>query len=101
MIRRIGSGATQGVVALSLALVASVPRAVVADERPLLSRRSAYNSIYVTETRDGLRVMRFSPHGPRQSVVKLGDPDHLELSYAKSIPVVLAVVLRPQRAYRR
>lgn len=44
---------------------------------------SRFGRIYVTEDRQGLRTMLFALDGARQSVVKPGDPDHLELAYAR------------------
>lgn len=82
--------------AASLALVASfVPLVARAAERVILERSSTYNSIVVGETDAGLRVLRFGLAGVRQSVVKLGDPDHLELPYAKAAPLMLAFVPEP------
>lgn len=69
----------------------------VGEERVLVERRSDYNEILVSEDEQGLRIMRFEPGGARQSVVKPGDPDHLELPYARAIPVGLVLVDRPQR----
>lgn len=68
-----------------------------AQERLLDQRTSEYNEILVSETVDGLRVLRFEPGGARQTVVKPGDPEHLELPYARAIPVGLALAERPQR----
>lgn len=66
-----------------------------ADERTIHQSRSDFNgAIVVSETDDGLRVLRFEPGGARQSVVKPGDPDHLELAYAKVMPIALGVVDR-------
>jgi spermidine synthase len=67
-----------------------------AGERILLERRSPYNTILVTEDDRGLRVLRFEAGGARQSVVKVGDPDHLELPYARAIPLALAFVEKPE-----
>ena len=50
---------------------------------------SAYNSIVVTEE-GGLRTLAFAHGGARQSVVRVGDPDHIELPYARAMPVGLA-----------
>jgi HlyD family secretion protein len=47
------------------------------------TRNSAYNEILVTEDEQGLRVLRFEPRGARQTVVKPGDPEHLEIPYAR------------------
>lgn len=68
-----------------------------AQETILHERISPYNHIVVTENARGLRTLRFQRGGARQSVVKIGDPDHLELPYAKAMPVALAFVNAPKR----
>lgn len=70
---------------------------IEAGEKPIHETRSRYNSIYVSENDAGHRILRFEPGGDRQSVVKPGDPDHLELPYARVIPVAIAVVDKPER----
>ena len=86
----------RGFLALALvwALTLCVP--AVAAEKLLLQRKSPYNTILVTEDDRGLRILRFEKHGARQSVVKLGDPDHLELPYTRAVPVAFVFVERPQ-----
>ena len=69
-----------------------------ADQKVLYEKESRYNTIVVTEDDQGLRTLMFERHGPRQSVVKPGDPDHLELAYARAMPVGLAFVDEPQSA---
>ena len=68
----------------------------VAGEKLLLERKSAFNTIVVTEDDRGMRILRFEQGGARQSVVKLGDPDHLELPYVRVIPVAFVFVEQPQ-----
>src|SRR5882762_11640711 len=60
-------------------------------------RASPYNNIIVTEDRDGLRTLLFERFGGRQSVVKPGDPDHLELAYARVALAGLALCEGPRR----
>lgn len=68
-----------------------------ADENLLVSRPSTYNgTVIVSEDRDGLRTMRFGQLGARQTVVKPGDPDHLELAYARAMPTAFIFVERPR-----
>jgi spermidine synthase len=81
-----------------LALLLCVAAQAGAGERLLLERKSPYATIYVTEDGDGLRTLRFERFGARQSVVKPGDPEHLELRYAQVLPIALAFVDRPQSA---
>ncbi|QWE00931.1 fused MFS/spermidine synthase [Polynucleobacter sp. JS-Mosq-20-D10] len=44
----------------------------------------------VTQDVDGIRTLRFGQHGPRQSVVRIGDLNYLGLPYAKSAMIGLA-----------
>ncbi len=67
------------------------------QDRILHESKSAYNQVIVTEDSQGLRTLRFQEGGARQSVVKLDDPDHLELPYTRVMPVALAFVERPKR----
>jgi spermidine synthase len=83
-------------VLLPLVLVLGLFAPAFADERVLLERKSEYNTILVTEDDDGLRVMRFSPGGARQSVVKAGDPDHLDAPYARTMPVAFVFARKPR-----
>ena len=70
---------------------------VSADPKVLYEKESPYNTITVTEDDQGLRTLSFERGTVRQSVVKVGDPDHVELAYAKVMPVGLAFVKKPQR----
>ncbi len=68
-----------------------------AAEKVVFKKGSADNMILVTDDDRGLRTLRFEEGGARQSVVKVGDPDHLELPYARVMPVGLALVEKPKR----
>ncbi len=68
----------------------------MSGERVLISRHSAFNKIVVTEDEEGFRILRFGEVGARQSMVKLGEPGHLELEYARLIPACLAFVEAPR-----
>lgn len=68
-----------------------------AQTRTLYEKQSAFNTVVVTEDERGFRTLLFHRNGARQSVVKLGDPDHLELAYARVVPIGLAFVEAPQR----
>ena len=89
---------------LSLGLVFSLAVAAVfaflvaasGEEKVLYKKDSRYNTITVTEDDRGLRTLLFE-NRVRQSVVKVGDPDHLELAYARVMPAGLAFVEKPQR----
>src|SRR5437899_11184923 len=60
-------------------------------------RASPYNAIIVTEDHRGMRTLLFEKGGGRQSVVKPGDPDHLELPYARAALAGLALCEEPRR----
>lgn len=83
-------------VAVALAF-ASLVVSTAAEKRTLFEHTSPYNTIVVTENESGLRTLWFEKGDARQSVVKVGDPDHLELAYARAMPVGLAFVERPRR----
>ncbi|MBI4189196.1 MAG: fused MFS/spermidine synthase [Betaproteobacteria bacterium] len=68
-----------------------------AGQTVLYEKASAYSTIVVTEDENGLRTLRFGRSGARQSVVKPGDPDHLELPYARVAFVGLALCEEPRR----
>lgn len=84
-------------VAIGAALLVAVALAH-AGERLIHREPSDYNgTLLVSEDSRGLRVLRFAEGGARQSVVKPGDPDHLELAYVQAFPAALAWVPRPRR----
>jgi len=80
----------------ALACVLLFCGAAAGAERLLLEKKSPYNTILVSEDDRGLRILRFEPGGARQSVVKPGDPEHLELPYMRAMPVALAFVDKPR-----
>jgi spermidine synthase len=80
---------------VAAALVGAAP--LTAAEKQIYATKSRYNSIFVSENDAGYRILRFEQGGDRQTVVKPGDPDHLELPYARVIPIALALVDKPQR----
>ena len=82
---------------LGLLAVLTVGLLVSTDRKVLYEKQSPYNTIVVTEDGQGLRTLWFEKYGARQSVVKVGDPDHLELPYAQAMPVGLALVENPER----
>ena len=81
-------------IGLVVALLAAGER-VAAAERIILERKSPYNTIFVSEDDGGMRILRFERWGARQTVVKLGDFDHLELPYARVVPAALIFVEEP------
>ena len=68
-----------------------------AEDKILYEKAGAFGTIVVTEENDGMRVLRFGRSGARQSSVKPGDPDHLELPYARTVLVGLALCEEPRR----
>jgi spermidine synthase len=77
-----------------LAVLATVSHAA---ETILYEKASAFGTIVVTEDENRLRTLRFGRNGARQSVVKPGDPDHLELPYARVAFAGLALSHEPRR----
>jgi spermidine synthase len=69
---------------------------VHADQVLVYEKASSFGTVLVTDE-NGLRVLRFERGGARQTVVKLGDPDHLELPYARVAMVSLALCDEPRR----
>ena len=66
-------------------------------EKILVARHSAFNEILLTEDESGRRTLSFGSDGAFQSVVKVGDPRHLALPYARVLPACLAFQLNPLR----
>jgi spermidine synthase len=77
--------------------LAALAAPVLAAETVLYEKPSRYNNIVVTESDGGVRTLRFEKAGARQSVVRLGDPDYLELAYTKAALAGLALCSEPQR----
>ncbi len=88
----------RGLLAVFATLAATLAGCLVAPaaEKTLYKKQSAYSTIVVTEDEQGLRTLWFEENGARQSVVKPGDPDHVDLAYAKVMPVGLAFAERPR-----
>jgi len=82
---------------LGLALFLAVCLVAANAETILYEGKSAFNTIVVTEDEHGLRTLLFEKDGARQSVVKPGDPDHLELPYTRVVMTGLALCDDPRR----
>jgi len=78
----------------SFVVLAALARA---EEKVLYEKPSAFGTIVVTEDDNGVRVLRFGQRGPRQSVVKPGDPDYVALPYARAAFTGLALCEEPRR----
>jgi spermidine synthase len=70
----------------------------MSEERVLVARHTGFNQVVVTENRFGVRTLRFGHEGVCQSMVKVGDPGHLELPYTAVLPLCLAFVAAPRSA---
>jgi spermidine synthase len=72
--------------------------AAAQDGRILFEGKSEFNDyIAVAEDEGGLRTLTFERDGARQTVVKPGDPDHLELPYTMATMAALALAPSPRR----
>jgi len=70
---------------------------MINGEKLLVARHSAFRPIRLTENVEGLRILRFGAEGASQSIVKVGDPRHLELPYTRLLPACLAFIPNPAR----
>jgi spermidine synthase len=68
-----------------------------AQQKVIYQKESPYNTVVVTEDSQGMRTLQFGVNGVRQSVVKVGDPDHVELPYARTMMSGLALCPEPKR----
>ncbi len=68
-----------------------------ATQRVIYEKASRFGGIIVTEDHNGLRTLLFARDGARQSVVKPGDPEHLELPYVRFALAGLALCDGPRR----
>jgi len=84
---------------LSVVVLAILALCVLAraEQKVLYEKDSPYNHIVVTEDEQGLRTLLFGSDGVRQSVVKVGKPDHIELPYARAALAGLAFCENPRR----
>jgi len=76
---------------------AALAAGACAADTVLYEKASRYGDIIVTEDESGLRTLRFEKGGARQSVVKPGDPDYLELPYTRVALAGLALCAEPRR----
>ena len=80
-----------------LAVLVSFASLAAAQDKILYQKQSPYSLVVVTEDDQGMRTLRFGTGGVRQSVAKVGDPDHLELPYAPVMLSGLALCPEPNR----
>lgn len=81
----------------ALLLLVTLAALAHAGDTVLYEKASAFSTLVVTEDENRLRTLRFGRNGARQSVVKPGDPDHLELPYARVAFTGLALSDEPRR----
>jgi spermidine synthase len=67
------------------------------NETMLLERQSDYNTLLVSETHTGLRILRFERGGEWQTAVRLDDPGHLAIGYTQAFPIAFVYATQPQR----
>jgi spermidine synthase len=67
-----------------------------AQHKVIYQKKSPYNTVVVTEDDQGMRTLLFDGGGVRQSVVKVGDPDHLELPHVRAMVSGLALSPEPK-----
>ncbi|MEI9477932.1 MAG: fused MFS/spermidine synthase [Deltaproteobacteria bacterium] len=82
---------------LAVLAVLSCCAVAVAQQKILFQKQSPYNTVIVGEDDQGIRTLLFGGEGVRQSVVKVGDPDHLELPYTRAMVSGLALCPDPKR----
>jgi spermidine synthase len=81
---------------ISWAIVSACGKLSAAD-KTLYRKASHYATLVVTEDDNGLRTLRFGDDPDAQSIVKVGDPDHVVFEYVQAMPVALTLVKDPQR----
>lgn len=77
-------------------LLLSTCLAAPAADVTLFEKEGPFGWVIVTES-NGLRTLQFERGGARQTVVKIGDPAHLELPYAPVALAGLSVCETPRR----
>jgi len=82
---------------LAIAILTASTQFACSANTVLYETQSDYGPVIVTDEGNGLRALRFSRYGARQSMVKLGDPDHFELSYPSFALTGLALCTEPKR----
>ena len=81
---------------LTILLLFSTCVVAPAAHATLFEKEGAFGWVIVTE-HNGLRTLQFERGGARQTVVKMGDPAHLELPYAPVALTGLSVCEAPRR----
>jgi spermidine synthase len=84
-------------IVLSKVISATALKPIAVKESFLYEDQTMSGLTRVTEDLHGIRTLRFGKHGPRQSVVKVGDLDYLGLPYARSAMIGLAFTERLDR----
>jgi spermidine synthase len=84
-------------IAVRLAVLLAACCTAAPADQVLYRGKSRFNDIIVTQDDQGMRTLYFEFGGARQSVVKVGDPEHLELAYARTAMSALALCPKPER----
>jgi spermidine synthase len=82
---------------LAVMMVLAYCAVAAAQQKVLYQKDSPYNRVVVTEDDQGMRTLLFGNQGVPQSVVKVGEPDHLQLPYARAMVSGLALCPEPKR----
>ncbi len=80
-----------------LACVLQTATLVRAAGTVVYEKASAYGTVVITDEGNNIRALRFGRDGVRQSLVKLGDPEYLGLSYVPVALSGLALSTEPRR----
>ena len=82
---------------VGLLVVVAACRPVSAAEKTLYRKNTPYTLLTITEDEQGLRTMWFGKNYAPESIVKVGDPDHVEFEYVRAMFTGLALVEEPKR----
>jgi spermidine synthase len=82
---------------LAVMMVLACCAVAAAQQKVLYQKDSPYNRVVVTEDDQGMRTLLFGNQGVPQSVVKVGELDHLQLPYARAMVSGLALCPEPKR----
>jgi spermidine synthase len=78
-------------------LLVACPLLLQGRSKVIYEKESRFNHIIVLEDDNGIRALMFDREGALQSKVLPGDPDHIELPYARGMPIGLAFTGDPKQ----
>lgn len=82
---------------LAVVIILACCAVAAAEQKIIYQKQSPYSLVVVSEDDQGMRTLSFGTEGVRQSVVKVGDPDYLELPYVSVMLSGLALCPEPKR----